>query len=297
MRRDEKSRGWWRHLDGWQAGAIVVVLAGSAVILGVPKAATPEVIPAPRIDGRALAEVMDADEQRALAAQRVQLDHDVRRVGQLFRHYNLAAAEGRETDVMDLRGELLNASRAALARSPEGLTQLRAYQMLRFIEVLHDWTRTGEETEELRALGGDFVTTLARNRWCREGSRELVLDDRELRVLYKKRWNDVTGLHGPSFDPTVDEDRVRYGFLLRHPYNAPDDARAAAARLEIVDRLAAVDPSYPAGIARGVVLYRLGRFTHASQALSAHLEAHPDGPYTLLATNYLKAALDMAVSE
>jgi tetratricopeptide (TPR) repeat protein len=65
-------------------------------------------------------------------------------------------------------------------------------------------------------------------------------------------------------------------------------------RLKKIDEIAALDPAYPSDLARGIVLYRLGRFLPAVQAFRRHLEASPDGPFTLRARGYLRAALGRA---
>jgi len=65
-------------------------------------------------------------------------------------------------------------------------------------------------------------------------------------------------------------------------------------RLKKLDELAAVDPSFPVHLARGVVLYQLQRYPLAVEAFRRHLERAPDGPFTLRAQNYLRAALGRA---
>jgi hypothetical protein len=61
-----------------------------------------------------------------------------------------------------------------------------------------------------------------------------------------------------------------------------------------IEELAAVDPSYPADLARGVVLYGLHRYAASTELFRRHLDVHPDGPFTLRAQNYLKASLARA---
>jgi len=171
---------------------------------------------------------------------------------------------------------------------------------------LRQWQDSGEESDELRALGGDFIATLQRNRWCRGAARELVLSERELRVLYKKRWNDVAGLAKPPFTLTLDENRVRFAFLINYPFllhRRAELSRAdpggealivTAARLRAIERLAALDESYPGDLAQGVVRYQTGRYGMAAAHFQRHLEKHGEGPYTLRVQNYLKASLDQA---
>ena len=64
------------------------------------------------------------------------------------------------------------------------------------------------------------------------------------------------------------------------------------ALFEKIRELARVDPTFPGALAEGVVLFRLGRYEAAAVAFERHLAAFPDGPWTLRARNYLKAALE-----
>jgi tetratricopeptide (TPR) repeat protein len=68
-------------------------------------------------------------------------------------------------------------------------------------------------------------------------------------------------------------------------------------RLKKIDELSAVDPTYPKELARGIVLYRLGRYPLAVEAFRQHLERSPDGAFSLRAQNYLRAALGKANDE
>ena len=302
-----EGRGWQRHFDGWQAGLVLVIMVASAIVIGLPRAAVPEHTPAPAIDQAALSAVMRADDERAMRANEDQLDVDVRAVGREMRAFNEVVASGRRDELAEARVRLIRAVKNAVAVDEEGLAALRAYQLGRFLQELRAWQRTGTISDELIALSGDFVTSMSVHRWCTEG-RELVMGERVLRVLYKKRWTDLAGLRGPLFDLTLDEDRVRYDFLLRHPFvptiggqtvsieagSPMDRSRRGEARLKILERLSQRDPSYPAELARGVILFRMNRYAVAADAFRAHLEERPDGPYTLHARNYLKAALDRA---
>ena len=210
-------RGWRRHLDGWQAGLVLVVMVASAVVIGLPRAAVPEHTPAPRIDQAALSAVMRADDERARRASEDQLDVDVRAVGREMRAFNDVVANGRRNELAEARARLIRAVKNAVGVDEEGLVALRSYQLARFLLELRQWQETGKVSPELVALSGDFVTSMAVHRWCTE-ERQLVMDERVLRVLYKKRWTDLAGLRGPLFDLTLDEDRVRYDFLLRYPF-------------------------------------------------------------------------------
>jgi hypothetical protein len=271
----------------------------------VPRAAEPAEVPLPLLDGRALGAAMRHDDELGRLAEREVLDTDVRAVGSELRHYNSAAAHRRDGELAQARRRLLAATRRALGRNEPQLLALRAYQTGRFVAELREWQRTGNEREELAELGGDFLAAMRRNGWCQGADRRLELDDAVLRAVYKKRWNDLTGADSAAFAPSLEEDRLRFGFLLRHPWVEHDEpapispndrlrweARRNRARLDTIDRLARVDASYPAELARGVVLYRMQQFAPAADAFRRELDAAPDGPYRLRAQNYLKAALD-----
>ncbi len=281
----------------------MLLIAGSAILLAVPRGIAPTDIPPPNLDGRAFQATTARDDARALTAQQRQLDVDVRAVGREVRAYSEAAAADRIQEMVAARQRITRALAVALRHDAEPLLELRAYQMRRFMVELRRWQASGIESDELTALGGDLVKMLRRNRWCRSGSRELVMDGRVVRVLFKKRWNELTGLRQGPFALTLDEDRLRYGFLIEHPFVRDKQAslpatpkiaaaRQGAARLAMIDKLAKRDPAYHDNLARGVVLYQMDRFSMASEAFRRHLATRPDGPHTLRAQNYLKAALD-----
>jgi tetratricopeptide (TPR) repeat protein len=294
-------------LDGWQAGALVVLLAASAVFLAVPRAAQPVAIPAPTIDRAVLAATMAADDELALRAEREVLDVDIRAVGQELRRYNRAVVEGHRSQATIARRDAVRATLRAVRRSEQELLALRAYQTRQFVAELARWQRSGEVSTELENLGGPFLQMARLSRWCTGNGRQLLPDEAVLRAFFKKRWNGITGAEQGPFALTLDEDRVRFDFLLRHPMapsgaSLPNDPisvqrqrlRDEKARLEIIATLGKRDPTYPATLARGIVHYRLGRFGDALQAFRQHLAVTPDGPYSLRAQNYFKAALDQS---
>jgi hypothetical protein len=304
VRFRSQGQGIRKHLDGWQAGAVLLLIAGSAILLAVPRAVAPEALPEPRIDFAELSKTLTADHQRVTTAAQTPLDVDVRAVGSQLRHYNLTARTGDARALFDARTKLLASVGKALPRGNQPLLSLRAVQTQLFVDAVHAWSRTGEVSDDLIGLGGDFLATVRRSGWCREGSRELLASDAELRVLFKTRWSDLTGLDAAVFSLSLDEDRLRYRFLLRHPLARHDEVawphsdpavintRNNRARLKLVDRLERLDPSYPGELARGVLSFWLGQPERAAEHFRHHLERQPDGPYTLRAQNYLKAALD-----
>ncbi|MGK4003047.1 hypothetical protein WMF31_10530 [Sorangium sp. So ce1036] len=334
-------RGWRRHLEGWEPGLVAVFIAGSAAILAVPRPVEPTEMPLPFADARALARARAADRVRAREAEELGLDAEVRELGSAFRAFGLVDGSGdpTEAELFAARKRVLAAVGPALAQGDEAVLRLRAYQQRSFVREVRRFEATGEETEELRELGGNFVGLLRRNAWLERGgasrrgggeARRVAMDGTVLGVLFKKRWGAIVGLQRSPFDVTLDEERALFRFLLLRPLRAGRDVQELAAppeviaaradrageqgpgslaaamraraaqraeeqyRLKKIDELAALDRAYPRQLARGVALYRLGRFAQSAEAFRLHLEQHPDGAYALRAQNYLRAALDRA---
>ena len=70
---------------------------------------------------------------------------------------------------------------------------------------------------------------------------------------------------------------------------AADDEKRYQVRK--IDEVLALDPTYPADLAKGVVYFRHHSYELAAKSFTTHLEEHPDGPYNVRAQNYLLAAL------
>ncbi|AKT43136.1 tetratricopeptide repeat protein [Chondromyces crocatus] len=241
------------------------------------------------------------------------LDVDVRALGSAFRVFGLADAKPTRQDsaLAAARNDLVVALPPALARGKDEVLALRAWQLRAFLRAVRHWETTGEVTEELLSLAGDFPGLMRRSGWVEPEGRRLRIDDVALTVLFKKRWNRVVGVQGADFEPTLDEERALYQFLLRHPAHdasaltpsAPLSVRAVVERradeyrLKKITELAALDSTYPRELARGVVLYRLGQYEAAIEAFRRHLDAHADGPYTIRARNYLRASLEQVNRE
>lgn len=315
--RVKASGGWARHFDGWQPAALAVLIAGGAALLAVPRPVEPVDVPLPLADGRALTRVVEADAARAAALEAPrqdqrparELDVDVRELGSAIRAFGQVDAkpERPEAELAAARRRILAAVPPALTRGVDEVLHLRAFQQRAFIRAARRWEATGEVTEDLLALGGDFPELARRSGWAAPDSRRLAMDDVVLAVLFKKRWNRVANLQSAPFAPTLDEERVFYRFLITHPLPEalPGGLRPAAARVAIersadeyrlkkVTELAAIDPDYPRELARGVLLYRLGKTEAAVEAFRRHLDAKPDGAHALRANNYLRAALERA---
>lgn len=189
----------------------------------------------------------------------------------------------------ELREETAQLLRAG---GTEELLELRALQAELFLDEVRRWAETGEEQVELRELGSDF-TRVAESSWL-DSNRRLLLDDDDLRLLFRIRWGQLTGVHRRQpFGPDLEEFRRYYLRMLEHPPGARDVDPTERAFLQIptVLALGELDPDYPKDLAHGILLLKTGQAEAATQALTQHLTSSPDGPWTQLAQNYRLAAL------
>lgn len=291
-----------------------MLLAGTGALLAVPRAVPVVDIPEPAVRPEKIAASLRADatlaREVATKADRGELDHDVRAMGDAVRAFGRAEAEGDEAAIERAHRRLAELAHTAIARSPEAVLGLRAYQTRAFLREMHGFAESGEASAELGELAGSFARSVVAVGWYDADERRLLMDDGVLAALYKKRWNEITGLAGSAFALSLDEERAVLGFLIARPAIAapalgagagPEAERAAVLqrevlanqkRLEKIRELSRIDPAFPGAIAEGVVQYRLGRFEAAAMAFERHLSANPDGPWTLRARNYLKASLE-----
>lgn len=293
-----KVSGWRRHLEGWPAGLIAVSLAAVGVLLGSPHPVMPEEVPLPVVDPGGLAASAALDRQRAASmvarsdTEKSGVGFEVRQLGAKLREYNEADAADDKDRIAALHGELLRATYNLTQQGgAEALLQLRAYQLRVFLRELASWEATKVESAELRQVGGAITRLIGESAWRRPDGH-FMADDGARVALFKRRFAEVLGASSrPELAITVDEARALYTFFLEHP---PDASTAWVFRLRKVEELAALDPSYPRQLARGVALLRLGQGAAAVVELREHLTRHPDGPYTLRARNYLTAAVETA---
>lgn len=291
-----------------------MLIAGLAALLGVPRAVPPSDVPEPAVRPSELAATFRADDERAgriaARASAGELDHDIRLLGSAVRAFGRAEVQGTDAELGSAHRAAVEAAHQAIARSPEDALALRAHQTLAFVREMKAFERTGQASDDLLELGGTFPRSAEAYGWYDRAARRLLPDEAALRAMYKKRWNELTGLTGTAFALSFDEERALFRSLIAHPAvprrplppgAGPDAVRARALadrvaenekRLQKIRELAKLDPEYPAAFAEGVVLFQLGRFDFAAVAFERHLDAHPDGPWTLRARNHLKAALE-----
>jgi hypothetical protein len=291
-----------------------VALVLAALLL--PRGAVPETVPLPQLDGRVIEREIRADAERAAKARRTPLPPDVRALGSAIRTFNTREAQdAQDIDISDARADIDRKRLRVVDKDlDEELRALRAVQMEAFLGEVRRFERTGQVSPELEALGGTFVRRMRKVGWC--VGHELVLSDLERRAAYKATWNTLIEVDKkPAFALSTMETRALYSLYFKHPH-APEPqraalalARAAAPDLETCARIddgehagaeawllpklneyAAIDPSYPLAIARGVALYQRHQYADAAHSFGKWLEAHPDGPWTLRARNYLRAS-------
>jgi hypothetical protein len=230
----------------------------------------------------------------------------------------------------------LNAARTLIGDEPlVQLRALNAEEFLVAVDeaASADKRRPGAprfaSTAKLESVAGPFAPRMAEAGFLRDGV--LHLSRTELHVLYRALWTATLGLSEvPAFAPALDEIRVRYALLLRegHPSRRDiprlqglpsgvdafasasdtpalrcarqarrDDELQATWLAEKIGELGAVDPVYPTRFALGIVDYRRGQYDTAAANFRAYEEQSPNGPWSLRAANFLRAAVREAASK
>jgi hypothetical protein len=284
--------GWARHLEGWPVGLVIVSAALLSALLVVPRHVEPAAVPRPVID-RLEQRSSELREAARRERARAGLALEVRSVGEAFRRFGQASAGGQQAPEL-LRAQLRRLTRAAIDRAgDEALLNLRALQTQLFVQALA--RSDAEPTAELDELGGALLALGRNNGWF--APSPTAASQSELETLFHVYWADALELRRHPFAPTLNEWRVYYRFLLSQPVRAGKERdQDLQRRLGYVAALARHDLDYPQHLARGVLLYQRGAPADAAAAFVAHLEQHPDGPWTLRVKNYL-AACGAALSE
>ncbi len=272
-----------------------VALVLTSAALAAPRPTTPLVLPLPEPHHAVLARDRAADRARVEQATRAGLPYATRAVGEALRRFGTAStSKDANTDQALKHLRSLAQAEVAAARA-DSLLALRAVQTALFVTATRQWEPGGNVERELRELGGDFPELATRSAWL-AGSRVSLTDD-ELALLFRMRWNDLTGLGATQpFTARLDEYRERYSLLLRHPSGENAHVRLKR-QLGYVAAMETLDREYPAMFARGVLLYRAEAFEASADAFRAHLAKRPDGPWTLRAKNHLLEALARVPTE
>jgi hypothetical protein len=283
-------RPFARLLEGWELGTITVGLVLAAALVAVPRAAAPGLFPVPLVD---VAEARAARERLATLADRAERDglaFEARAVGDGVRRLGQALARG-AGDREHLNRLIKERVQAALAaKQDDALLRLRAVQARLFVSAVRGHVWGGPSSDDLAALGGDFVAHAKRSGWL--GPEGCVASDDELTTLFMLRWTEQTGLRADRrFAPTLGEWRRYFRFLLLHPEAAegaetPSRERARQ-RLRYVEALARHDTEYPLGLARGSLFGELGLMPESARALTEHLARPRSHEWNLRARNYL----------
>ncbi|MEO8796329.1 MAG: hypothetical protein ABI551_00460 [Polyangiaceae bacterium] len=309
-----KSRGSNPN-DGRVLALVPVVVALVMLALMARHAAPPGDVPLPALDLRALAATEAADDARTAAGARSGLPAETRALGSAIRDFDVAEAKGDDrSDMLALHESILRTLPDAMAKGPDALLTLRATQTTIFVRELEAFEKTGRETDELLAVAGPFVSRMRDAGWV--DRNHVTMDVHARRAAYKTAWNAIVGVEAiDTFALTLDESRALYMFYLAHPHVGERDKQALdlaregaktektcrtidlrerqaleAWRLEKIDKLGKIDPTYPLAYARGVSHYRLGMSDNAVRDFQFWLDNHPDGPWTLRARNQLDGA-------
>jgi hypothetical protein len=300
--------------------AVVALVVGGLML---PRAVVPGDVPLPLVDARALGAIEAADDARAAAVLAAPLSPEVRAAGQAIRVFNgYEAADSADAPWPEARAAIDAAVELAVRRETlSAMVALRSVQLARFMSEVRAFSASGTGSAELEALAGHFLKSMAGVGWL--DGRRIAMDEHALRAAFKLKWNATAHLDGaPALALALDEQRALFSFFLSHPH-ATDASRYALAaarrtarsradcealdegerlsaevwRNERIEKLARIDPEYPAAYARGIGEFRAARYEASALAFQSWIEAHPNGAYALRSKNYLRAALSMSTAD
>jgi hypothetical protein len=296
---ERRKRSLEKAFDGWQLGLVIVLVAWAMVMIVVPRPTSPLEIPAPRpspMDLRALRAVEGAREARA----RVELAPAARALGGAVRAYGRAESAQDVSATSAARQAIAAAASSTTHLPPEAILELRALQTSSFVRAVRELEATGTAGRDVTELGGNLVRAFRDAAWADDVNGRLIvaMDDDELAVAYRKRWNALVALKPSVAATTLAEERILFAFAIQRAQSVSLAGPASATLtlgsrgiLRKIDEYARVDPDYPADFARGVAHFGAGAFGKAHLAFANHLAARPDGPLTLRAQNFARAAL------
>jgi hypothetical protein len=262
----------------------------AAAWLAVPRSVAPDVFPVPLVDVGEERATRARYRELADQAEREGLPFETRAVGDALRRLGSVSAE-RPGDVEHL-GRVL-AERIALAlaaKQQSALLRLRAVQARMFVRAVQLHVAGSQPSQELQALGGDFVGRAASNGWL--DADGFVGSEDELRALFVMRWSQLTRLRDdPALGPSLAEVRRYYRFLLLYPEHRPGQAapamERAQLRLRYATALARHDRDYPLNLARGCLFGQMGSGPESAQAFGGYLAGSSAGEWKVRARNHL----------
>ncbi len=298
-RAQRPARSLAERLEGWEVGAIVVLIVALVSAVIVPRTAIPEDIPAPNISQRELDAARARNDRLVAIATDAELSPDVRLVGAQIRLLGRAEYSEDDAGASKALATLGKSVPAALEKHGDEMAALQTYQADRFAKSYASFLRVGRVSDDLIDLGGAALAEFRRNEWLTslaEAPRDL---DLILSAMFKRRFRAVIAPRHPRLAPDPVEERALVGFLLKHPPPAsvPGTRREKKASrgdylLKRIDELADLEPDYPALYAKGIVFYRMQQFEAAAAAFDEYLQRVGNGPYRLRAINYMKAAIE-----
>lgn len=291
MSGNEATPGIARHFEGWQLGLLAVAVAAAAAWLALPRPVEPSLLPLPEVDRGVVERVRREERGRAAEVERARLPLAVRAVGESFRRHGACAAAEDARCARDARDDARErAASVVREHGVESLRRLRAAQTELFLSAVSGLRARSKQSRELEELGGNFAQKAEAMGWF-DPHGQLRLSEEELFVLFRVRWTELLGLlKHTELRPRLDEFRLFYRVQLEYPGGASareQDER----RLPLLAALSLIDGEFPRALAEGILLARLGRAEQALMAFSAHLSAHPDGPWALRAKNHQLAML------
>lgn len=257
-------------------------MATFSALLVVGRPVAPQRVPLPKID-RVAAHAERERERSALAAG--SLPYAVRAVGEAYRRtMPLRGTVGGSAKTRLESARLGRLVRRALKTQGAGsLWRLRTLQAELFVHAVRSW-RGGPVPPQLLELSGPFAARAQSEGWLEEGS--FWGSDSDLRALFRVHWNRATGLsEEPGLRITANQWRQYFHFVLRG--QTPRDPKALRQRLGSLAVLRSHAPDYPLDLARGVLLFQVGAFEAAAEALAQHRRAGLG--WSLRVRNYLAA--------
>lgn len=263
-------------------------LALVATLITYPRPTTPQVLPLPRFDPRALAELDRREHTLGQSAMDGSLPNATRAVGEQVRRLGLRTYQ---------RANIASTEYASLARDvrallkagrDQELLRLRALQAELFVQATHESARRGSPLVGLQELGAEFAHLLFRG-WV-DDQGACILPDATLRLMFRSHFARLIGLdEHPRFRQSLQELRLYYSTLLEFPpLRGSDPTVTAQLQLRYAQSLGRVDPSFDPRPLLGVLHFRLHQYEKSIQLFEQFLRESPNAPYSHLVRGHLQ---------